>query len=149
MYISAKTPPAQYHPITNSQKPAVEIRHASDEEWPQKNTVTISSQAKKAAELDTIRYGQDPDGSRALAYGDLIYVGPPTMSLEEASARMDLWEKYQNTPIMDSFRKDAIDLYEMGTLIGTPDSKIGEQLMSLYEDLHRQLSRRETSQKVT
>lgn len=141
MYINAKTQLTQYHPIKNPQNPGEDNGRQTGQSLPTGDRVSISPQAKELAELDARRFHQESDGSRALAYGDLIYVGPPDLSLDEARARMDLYDKYQNTPIMDSFRKSAIKLYESETKLGTADQEIGKKLMVLYEDLHKRLSR--------
>jgi len=148
MYIGTLTASPQYEPTENPQKQAEENRRLYGEILPNKDTVTISNQAKITAEVDRIRYHQESSGSRALAYGDVIYIGPPTLSHEEISARLDLWQKYENTSTMESFRRSTIKLYETETRIDTSDDKIGEKLKNLYENFHTQLLKLETNQKV-
>ena len=112
MHINTNSTIGQYHPITNPQTPAAINNRQSGENLPLNDTVTLSNPAKSLAELDALRARQKNDSSRSLAYGELIYVGPPDISLEEARSRMDLWDKYQNSPTMDSFKRDTIKLYE-------------------------------------
>ncbi len=149
MHISPLTSTAQYNSTTNVQQQTEESSHANGKEFPPKDVVTISHKAKIMAEVERIRNGKESPGSRALAYGELIYVGPGNMSIEEANARMDLWRKYENTPTMDSFRRSAIKLYERETQVDTADKKIEEKLKTLYNNFHIKLSKLETNQNFT
>lgn len=149
MSINAIKPPAAYDPVTNPQTPADKSHHTSGENLPHRDTITISSQSKFMPGAEGVRVGPkvEGNGSRAMAYGELIYIGPPEMPFEEVRERMKLYHENRDSPLMKSFRKDTVEFYEMNKLLGTSEQEIGQQLMAMYEDLHTRLAGLEANKK--
>lgn len=140
MQINTVNPLAQYHSIANTQFSAEPESREDGNVLPPDAVVVISSDARDLMERDSNLYNRRGESSsRALAYGELNYGGPPTLSLEEVSERYALWSQYKDTSIMDAFKQDLINLYEKESSRGTPDALIGEKLIELHDEMHAKL----------
>jgi len=113
--------PAPYRPPTGSTLPS-------------NDTATLSSLGKSLAASSTSNIkDSSAETARQLAYGELHYLGPPTMSSDEINARLEVLHSYESKFGLGAFKQEKIDIFENGKAAGISFEEIIKQLQNHSE----------------